>query len=82
MMGIGKDSSLLFYLRFGIGTLVVGGAATWFSVTAVREFPQEGDAWLVLIMSVTMSLCGLGTILYGWWVHRREEQHSGGEGSS
>ena len=82
MMGIKKDSSLLFYLRFGIGTLVMGSVATWFSVIAVREFPQEGDAWLVLTMSVIMTLCGLGTILYGWWVHQQEERHSDGEGGS
>ena len=82
MMGIDKNSSLLFYLRFGIGALVMGGAATWLSVIAVREFPQEGNAWLALTLSATMALCGLCTILYGWWVHKREElYHDGRDGS-
>ena len=82
MMGIDKNSSLLFYLRFGIGTLVIGGVATWLSATAVREFPQEGNAWLALTLSSTMAVCGLCTIVYGWWVHKRDEPYSdGGDGS-
>ena len=75
MIGIDKNSSLLFYLRFGVGTLVIGGVATWLSVAAVRQFPQEGNAWLVLTLSTAMAICGLGTILYGWWVHKRDEAH-------
>ena len=77
MLGIDKNSSLLFYLRFGIGTLVMGGVATWFSVLAVREFPQEGNAWLALTLSATMAVCGLCTIFYGWRVHKHEETYSG-----
>ena len=75
MLGIDKNSRLWFYLRFGVGTLVIGGAATWFSALAVRQFPQEGNAWLALTMSVVMAVCGLGTILYGWLAHKQERRH-------
>ena len=67
MIGIRKDSNLVSYGRFGIGPLVMGAIALRFAVIAVRQFPQEGDAWLALTLSATMTACGLGAILYGWW---------------
>lgn len=74
MVGIGKDSNLVAYGRFGIGPLVMGAVVMWFSVRAVRLFPEEGDAWLALTLSATMTACGFGAIIYGWWLDRRQKQ--------
>ena len=76
MMRIRKDGNLQFMLRFGIGPLAMGGAVTPFAVIAVRRFPLEGDAWLALTLSITMMGCGLGAILYGWWLDWRRERQS------
>ena len=73
-MGIKKDSNLLGYGRFGIGPLLLGSVATWFSVRAIREFPLEGNAWVALTLSVTMTCCGLGTIMYGAWLDWRRKR--------
>ncbi len=73
MLGLKKDSNLASYGRFGIGPLVMGSIVTWFAVAAVRRFPNEGDAWLALTLSVTMTGCGLFTILYGWWLDWRSQ---------
>ena len=77
MMGFKKDSNLASYGRFGIGPLVMGSIVTWFAVLAVRRFPDEGDAWLALTLSVTMTGCGFFTILYGWWLDWRGRPQAG-----
>ena len=77
MMGFKKDSNLASYGRFGIGPLVMGSIVTWFAVLAVRRFPDEGDAWLALTLSVTMTGCGFFTILYGWWLDWRGRPQPG-----
>ena len=74
MIGFEKDSNLLAYGRFGIGPFVMGAIVVWFSVRAVRQFPDEGDAWLALTLSTTMTLCGLGAIIYGWWLDWRRKR--------
>lgn len=74
MKGFEKDSNLLAYGRFGIGPLLMGSVVVWFSVRAVREFPQQGDAWLALTLSATMTACGLGAILYGWCLDWRRKR--------
>ena len=72
MLGMKRDGNLLFYGRFGIPSLVIGGVATVFSVEAVQEFGHEGGAWFALTISVTMTACGVGAILYGWLLDRRQ----------
>lgn len=74
MVGFEKDSNLFSYGRFGIGPLFMGAVVMWFSVRAVRQFPEEGDAWLALTLSATMTACGLGIILYGWYLDWRQKQ--------
>ena len=75
-MKIRKDGNLQLMMRFGIGPLVMGGVVTPFAVIAVRRYPLEGDAWLALTLSITMMACGLGAILYGWWLDWRTDSHS------
>lgn len=82
MLGMKRDSNLLFYCRFGIALLLMGGVATVFSVQAVQQFGHEGGAWLALTLSVTMTGCGLGAILYGWWLDRRHSKAAADRGES
>ena len=77
MIKLRNDSNLLFLARFGVPPLIMGCVVTPFTVVAVRRFPQEGDAWLALTLSFAIMGCGLGAILYGWWLDWRSGQRRG-----
>ncbi len=78
-MKVRKDSNLLALGRFGIGALIAGVILMPFAVIAVQRFPNAGNAWLALTLSVTMIVGGLLAFVYGWWLDQQAKRQHDGE---
>ena len=80
MIGSRDHSNLKFYGRIGIAPLLIGFWILILSVLALRTLPEGANAWLVFTLSLTMALCGLGAVVYGFWLDWRSQRQDGGEG--
>ncbi len=73
MMKIGKDSNLSVLGRFGIAPVTGGGGVTALLIFWAKtgRVVVNGDYWLGLTMSATITLIGIGIFLYSWWLDFR-----------
>ena len=76
MVRIPKDSYLSVIGRFGIPPLIGGGAVTAWAVYSAKagKIAINDNFWLGLTMSATITLIGVGILVYGWWLDRRENR--------
>ena len=74
MMGIRNHRNLKFYGRIGIAPLLIGVWILILSVLALPSVSQGSNAWSVITFSSTMASCGLGAILYGFWLDWRTQR--------
>ena len=72
MIKIRKDSNLSVLGRLGLPALILGAAFTAFSAGIALRYPDEGDAWLALAISVGILLSGIMAIAYSWWLDWKE----------
>ena len=78
MTGPKDHSNLKFYGRIGIAPFLIGIWVLILSVLALRSVSQGANAWFVFTLSLTMTLCGLGAVLYGFWLDWRSRREAEG----